>query len=59
MGESGRGDLHVRVRVWTPTPLTAEQRAAFERLAAVETAPPADAGAGKKFWNELKRAFGA
>jgi molecular chaperone DnaJ len=59
LGEGGRGDLHVRVRVWTPTHLTPEQRAALERFAEIEGAPPREAGAGKKFWNEVRRAFGA
>jgi molecular chaperone DnaJ len=59
LGSSGHGDLHVRVRVWTPTHLSAEQKAVFEQLARVETAPPADARAGRKFWDEIRRAFGA
>ncbi len=59
VGSSGKGDLHVRTRVWTPMHLTADQRKVLEQLAGVETAPPADEGAGKKFWEELKRAFGA
>jgi len=59
VGSSGKGDLHVRVRVWTPTHLTAEQRKALEALGSVETAPPAEEGAGKKFWEDLRRAFGA
>ncbi|HUL49809.1 MAG TPA: molecular chaperone DnaJ [Gemmatimonadales bacterium] len=58
LGESGKGDLHVRVRVWTPTHLTAEQRALLEQFAKIEGRPPADAGSGKKFWSELRRAFG-
>jgi molecular chaperone DnaJ len=59
LGESGRGDLHVRVRVWTPTNLTPEQRSLLERLAEIEGTPPSDAGSGKKFWNEIRRAFSA
>ena len=58
LGEGGRGDLHVRVRVWTPAHLSAEQRAVLERLADVESAPPSDEGGGKKFWDEIRRAFG-
>jgi hypothetical protein len=42
-----------------PTHLTPEQRAVLERFAAIEGAPPREAGAGKKFWNEVRRAFGA
>jgi len=59
LGEGGRGELLVRVRVWTPTHLTSEQKALLEQLANVESAPPSDAGSGRKFWEELRRAFGA
>ena len=58
VGEGGRGDLHVRVHVWTPTKLTAEQRALLEQLAKVEGAPPAGETAGKKLWEQLRQAFG-
>ena len=58
LGEGGRGDLHVRVHVWTPTKLTAEQRALLEQLAKVETAPPAEDRLGRKFWEQLRQAFG-
>jgi len=58
LGEGGRGELLVRVRVWTPTHLTAEQKALLERLADVESAPPSDAASGKRFWDEVRRAFG-
>jgi molecular chaperone DnaJ len=57
IGEGGHGDLHVRVHVWTPTKLSAEQRRLLEALSQVETAPPAEGG-GRRFWEELKRAFG-
>src|SRR3989442_960957 len=42
LGEGGRGDVHVRVHVWTPGKLTPEQRAALEQLAKVEGAPPGE-----------------
>ncbi len=58
LGSGGRGDLHVRVRVWTPTHLTSEQKGLLEKLADVETAPPSDAGSGKRFWDDVRRAFG-
>ncbi len=58
LGESGRGDLHVRVLVWTPTKLTLEQRELFQQLAKVEHAPPAEARVGKKFWDQIRHAFG-
>src|SRR5712691_6157666 len=36
LGESGHGDLHVRVLVWTPAKLTPEQVKLFEQLAKAE-----------------------
>ncbi|HEU5262634.1 MAG TPA: molecular chaperone DnaJ [Gemmatimonadales bacterium] len=59
LGEGGRGDLHVRVHVWTPTKLTPEQRAVLEQLAKIETAPPSEERVGKKFWEQLRQAFGS
>lgn len=53
-----RGDLHVRVQVWTPTRLTPELREALERLADCEGEPPRDESIGRRFWNKMKEAFG-
>src|SRR6266567_2307014 len=50
-------DLPVCLRVWTPTHLTSEQKGLLEKLAEVETAPPSDAGSGKRFWDDVRRAF--
>ena len=58
VGEGGRGDLHVRVHVWTPVKLTAEQRAVLEQLAKIESSPPVEEHTGKKFWEQLRQAFG-
>jgi len=58
LGEGNRGDIHVRVQVWTPTKLTPAQRALLEQLAKIETAPPAEERVGKKFWEQLRQAFG-
>jgi len=58
VGEGGRGDLHVRVHVWTPTKLTSEQRALFHELAKIETSPPTEERIGKKFWEQLRQALG-
>jgi molecular chaperone DnaJ len=57
IGESGHGDLHVRVHVWTPTKVTAEQRRVLEALAEIEGAPPTE-GTGRQIWEDLKRALG-
>jgi molecular chaperone DnaJ len=59
LGEGGRGDVHVRVHVWTPTRLTPEQRALLEQMVEIESAPPVEEGAGKKLWDEIRRAFRA
>src|SRR5256712_7334874 len=58
IGEGGRGDLHVRVRVWTPTHLTPEQKQLLEQLAQVESAPPSEKGARRRFLVDVPRAFG-
>jgi len=57
LGESGRGDLHVRVHVWTPAKLTPEQERVFRALAPIEGAPPSEEGL-KKFWKQLREALG-
>ncbi|HEX6693530.1 MAG TPA: molecular chaperone DnaJ, partial [Longimicrobiales bacterium] len=48
----GRGDMLVRVTVWTPTDLTAEQEQILRKLQQVESAPPAPGGdeAQRGFW---------
>jgi molecular chaperone DnaJ len=51
----GRGDLLVRVNVWTPQRLTPEQRKLFERLAQLEGPPPS--GDGQRFWERVRRAI--
>jgi molecular chaperone DnaJ len=52
----GTGDLHVRIHVWTPEKLTAEQERLFRELAKIEGEPP-QKSAG--FWSRLKEALGA
>ncbi len=58
LGEGGRGDLHVRVQVWTPTRLSPEQEQVFQELEKIEGEPPADS-LGRGFWNKIREAFGA
>jgi molecular chaperone DnaJ len=53
-----RGDLHVRVRVWTPSRVTAEMQQLFERLRAVEGEPPSVEPSGKRFWEKVREALG-
>jgi molecular chaperone DnaJ len=53
-----RGDLHVRVHVWTPTEIGSEQEDLFRRLASLEGKPPAEGGGGRKLWDRMKEALG-
>jgi molecular chaperone DnaJ len=55
LGQSGRGDLHVRIHIWTPERLTPDQERLFRELAATEgEAPKRESG----FWSRLKEALG-
>jgi molecular chaperone DnaJ len=54
---SGNGDLHVRVQLWTPTQVSAEQKKALEHLKEVESVPPESRP--KDLWGWLKEALGA
>ncbi len=56
LGQAGRGDLLIRVHVWTPESLNEEQTRLFRELAAHEGEPP---GRGAGFWSKLKEALGA
>ena len=40
LGQSGRGDLHIRINVWTPERLNSEQERLFRELAEHEGDPP-------------------
>jgi molecular chaperone DnaJ len=55
----GRGDQIVRVLVWTPTALTPETEALFQRLAELESTPPTDGDRPREqgFWRKVKEAF--
>jgi molecular chaperone DnaJ len=54
-----RGDLHVRLHVWTPTQLTPEQQDLFRRLASLEGKPPEEDHEGRSLWNRMKEALGS
>ena len=56
LGQSTRGDLLIRVRVWTPERLTEEQERLFQQLAKLEGEPPKRSPG---FWGKLKEALGA
>jgi len=55
LGQSGRGDLHIRINVWTPERLTPEQERIFRELAAHEGEPPSRE---KGFWSRIREALG-
>jgi molecular chaperone DnaJ len=56
LGQTHKGDLIVRVHVWTPERLSAEQERLFRELAALEGEPPTRSPG---FWSKLKEALGA
>ncbi|MCH7682723.1 MAG: molecular chaperone DnaJ [Gemmatimonadetes bacterium] len=58
LSRGGRGDLHVRLQVWTPANLTPEQEDLFRKLRESEGEPPADESLGRRFWSRMKEAFG-
>jgi len=56
LGHEGKGDLHVRVHVWTPESLNSEQEKVFRELARVEGEPPKRSSG---FWSRVKEALRA
>jgi len=56
LGQSAKGDLLVRIHVWTPERLSAEQERLFRELATTEGEPPKRSPG---FWSKLKEALGA
>jgi molecular chaperone DnaJ len=52
------GDLHVRIRVWTPPKLSREMEELFQQLQAVEGEPPSAEKSGKGLWDRMKEALG-
>ena len=56
LGRSGKGDLHIRLHLWTPDNLSSEQEALFNQLAAIEGEPPKPESG---FWSKIKEALGA
>jgi molecular chaperone DnaJ len=56
LGQSSKGDLLIRVHVWTPERLTEEQERLFQELAKLEGEPHKRSPG---FWSKLKEALGA
>ena len=57
LGAGTKGDLHVRVVVWTPDRLTPQMEQVFRALSAVEGEPPAGR-VGRSFWGRMRGALG-
>jgi len=58
LGAGSKGDLHIRIGVWTPERLTPETERLFQELSGHEGEPPAGR-AGRSFWDRMKDALGA
>ena len=58
LGSGKKGDLHVRLGIWTPERMPPEMQKLFQELARVEGEPPA-ARAGRSFWDRMREALGA
>ena len=56
LGQERKGDLLVRVHVWTPERLTGEQERLLQELSKLEGEPPKRSPG---FWSKLKEALGA
>ncbi len=56
LGQDGRGDLHIRIHVWTPESLSPEQERLFRELSALEGEPPRRSAG---FWTRVKEALRA
>jgi molecular chaperone DnaJ len=56
LGQNSKGDLIVRIHVWTPERLNAEQERLFQELSKHEGEPPKRSPG---FWSKLKEALGA
>ena len=55
---TNKGDLIIRVNVWTPTQLTPEQEAVMRQLARVESPPErVDDRSDRGFWSRVKEAL--
>ena len=54
---TGVGDLHVRVQLWTPDKVAAEEESLLKQLAALRDHAPQTRSKG--FWNKMKEVLGA
>jgi molecular chaperone DnaJ len=56
INSSSMGDLHVRLQLWTPDNLTAEESALIQKLGEIQDVP---APRPKGLWSKLKESLGA
>ncbi|MEO7360445.1 MAG: molecular chaperone DnaJ [Gemmatimonadaceae bacterium] len=54
---SGTGDLHVRVQLWTPQTMSADEETAVKAMAKLQPAAPKSRE--KSIWSKMKEALGA
>jgi molecular chaperone DnaJ len=59
LGNGRKGNLYIRIQVWTPGNISGPIEALFRQLAKIEGDPPREMSLGKKFWNKMKDALGA
>ena len=57
VNSTGVGDLHVRVQLWTPERVSAEEEALLKQLAALQSNLPQTRSKG--FWTKMKEVLGA
>ncbi len=58
LGSGKKGDVHVRIGIWTPERMAPDLEKLFKDLSKIEGAPPASRG-GRSFWERMKEALGA
>ena len=57
VNSTGVGDLHVRVQLWTPDRVSAEEEALLKQLATIQSNVPQTRSKG--FWTKMKEVLGA
>ena len=58
LGAAKKGDLHVRIGIWTPERMSPDMERLFKELSKIEGEAPATRG-GRSFWDRMKEALGA
>ena len=58
LGAAKKGDMHVRIGIWTPERMSPEMEKLFKELQKIEGEAPQSRG-GRSFWDRMKEALGA